>query len=159
MSHDDHEHEEHEEHEHSGHDHVHDHDGHRHDHSDHDHEHTELANGEVEVNLHEEGAIIASGSLSLSGVDSEDMTNRLAAALQQVAQNIDNAGGMIGHLKATISRTDVRMLSTTAAETEVSIKLSPSSEVVANVVLIAFMVEPDELLKWGQELMASLQQA
>ncbi|MCL2632048.1 MAG: hypothetical protein FWD45_03015 [Coriobacteriia bacterium] len=148
-----------EDHDHIAHDHDHDghdHSAHDHDHDGHDHDH-QLANGEVEVNLHEEGALIASGSLTLAGVNTEDISSRLAAAMTQVAVNVDNAGGMIGHLKATISSTSVRMLSTTASETEVSIRLSPQSQVLVNMVLIVFLVEQDDLLKWGQEVMAALQ--
>ena len=139
------------EHDHDEHDHDHDHDEH-----DHDHEH-ELANGEVEVNLHEEGAMIASGSLSIVGVEAEDISAKLADALSRVAHHVEDAGGMIGHLKATVASTSMRMLSHTDAHTEVSIKVSPQSEVVVNLVLIVFMVDQDDLLKWGQEVMTALQ--
>jgi hypothetical protein len=156
----DHDHEEHDGHDHDGHDHSsHSHDDHDHDHDDHDHsEHVrELANGEVEVNLHEEGALIASGTLGLSGVDVDDISARLANALANVAKNIEDAGGLIGHLKASVTESTVRMLSTTAVETEVSVLLSPQSGISINVILIAFMVEESDMLKWGQEVMASLQ--
>jgi hypothetical protein len=77
--------------------------------------------------------------------------------LAVVAHKVDDAGGMIGHLKATIARTDIRMLSTTASETEVSVKLSPQSEVQVNIVLIVFMVDEDDLLIWANEVMEALQ--
>jgi len=145
-------------HDHEGHDHSHEHEGHDHDdHEGHGHDHVVLANGEMQVNLHEEGAIIASGSLNLVGVDAEVISSRLAEGLAGVAQKTEDAGGLIGHLKATLARTDVRMLTTTAAETEVFVKLSPQSEVQVNLVLIVFMVEEAELLAWGQEVMDSLQ--
>ena len=152
-------------HDHSSHDHEHDHDEHGHDHGDHDHDHDhdhdevakELANGQVVVNLHEEGALITSGTLSLSGVDVDDISSRLAHALNNVARNIEEAGGLIGHLKASITESTVRMLSTTAVETEVSVLLSPQSGLVINVILIAFMVEESDMLKWGQDVMDSLQ--
>lgn len=175
-NHEGHEHEGHEhKHDHEGHDHEHDedcdceehghshegheHDGHDHDHEGHEHEHKHaaLANGEVQVNLHEEGALIASGSLNLVGADAEAVSAKLAQALADVARKVDDAGGLIGHLKATLAKTEVRMLSTTATNTEVSVKLSPQSEVQVNLVLIAFMVDEAELLRWGQEAMASLQ--
>lgn len=157
----DHEHDDHEhDHDHKGHTHAEDEecdcDDHEHDGHDHEHEH-KLANGEVEVNLHEEGALIASGSLTLVGAEVEDISTRLSVALATVAGQVDAAGGLIGHLKATITNSSVRMLSTTAAETEVSVKLSANSEVLVNVVLIVFMVDQDDLLKWGQQLMAALQ--
>ncbi|MDR0459169.1 MAG: hypothetical protein LBG68_01720, partial [Coriobacteriales bacterium] len=115
------------------------------------------ANGAIEVNLHEEGAMIASGSLSLMGVDAEEVSSKLALALAKVAHQVEDAGGMIGHLKATLSRNEIRMLSTTAVNTDVSVKISPQAEVFVNVVLIVFMVEHDDLQKWGEDLIASLQ--
>ena len=78
--------------------------------------------------------------------------------MAEVAQKVDDAGGMIGHLKATLARTDIRMLSTTATNTEVSVKLSPQSEVLINLILIVFMVDENDLLAWAEEVMASLQQ-
>jgi hypothetical protein len=134
----------------------HDHEDHGHDRHNHDHDNHEPVNGEVQVNLHEENAMIASGTLTLFGVDAEEISTKLANALAQVAKNVDEAGGMIGHLKATLAKTDIRMLSTTASETAVSVKLSPQSEVVVNIVLIVFMVDSDDLLKWGQGVMAAL---
>jgi len=117
---------------------------------------SDAANGAITINEHEEGALIASGMLSLMGADAETVSQKLAAALDNAAQLVDNAGGIIGHLKAIVAQVNTRMLSTTAAGGQVAVKVSPQSEVQVNLVMIVFLVEKSDLQNWAEQVMAAL---
>ncbi|MDR0862830.1 MAG: hypothetical protein LBN30_08690 [Oscillospiraceae bacterium] len=149
--HDEHEHtHDHDEHEHH---HHHDHDGHEHDHDHDEHEH-ELIDGGVDeletvepgvvavtVTLHED-AIIVSGALVVYSEHPFDTRHLIADKLEEIADEVGEAGGVVGHVKASFVATSVDMLSVTAPKEAVQIKRSPELEIKIGVAAIVFSVEP-----------------
>ncbi|MDR0839111.1 MAG: hypothetical protein LBN99_05655 [Oscillospiraceae bacterium] len=148
------------EHEHE-HEHHHDHDhDHEHEHHHHDHEHdavTSSAPGviEVEVTEHEE-AIIASGALTLVCPDAEIVKTALGREIDKIALAVDNAGGIVGHVKASLISSTVDMLSATEPGVAAQIKRSPDAECAINLVAIVFAVEPDFAEKLVREALQAI---
>jgi hypothetical protein len=139
----DHEHEHEHEHEHvhtadCGHDHSHDH---THEHS-HGEDAVTAAVGEiaVETSFHDE-AIIVSGTLTVMTESPDALRDALASEIEKIAAAITADGGIIGHVKASVSATSVDMLSVT--DVEVSIKRSPETEFKINLAAIVFAIDPE----------------
>jgi hypothetical protein len=134
--------------EHCGHDH--DHDGHSHDH-DHAHIH-EDAIGVPRVELTEhEGALIASGVLRIYTTDLDAVRSALSEQMTAAAQQVEQAGGIIGHIKATLSSTNTEMLSITDVSQPIQDKTTEMLEASINLVLIVFAIDKDLLIAWTQE--------
>ena len=138
----DHDHEHEHDHEHCDcHEHNHSHD--HHDHHDHDHNHDHEIRDGVKIERHE-GALICSVAFEAPG-DYDSVSSRLAKEMSRLADEIDAAGDLVGHIKAYISG-DRRgaMLSTTGGD--VSIRDSAPNSVTVNLVAIAFVAQEDAFI-------------
>ena len=144
--------------------HEHDHDhGHGHIHDEncaHDHGHTHVHGddcgcedcggcaapvqyGEVSVEwrMHDE-AVVVSGALALIS-EYAIVRHSLELQLGVIAKTVSAAGGIIGHIKAAASSTEVEAFSIT--DVEVSVKKSPEQEVKINLAAIVFGVPPEDV--------------
>ncbi|MDR1329658.1 MAG: hypothetical protein LBK23_08670 [Oscillospiraceae bacterium] len=163
----DHDHDHHDHHDH-GHDHTH---GHSHDHSDghdhthghthehnHDHEHDRehqhehdaideleaIAPGVAAVASGEhDGAIIISGALKISTEDPRYARHYVADCLERIAAEVDAAGGVVGHIKASFVATSADILSVTQPGESVRLARAPETEVKIGVAAIVFEIDAD----------------
>ena len=145
----DHEHGHHHEHEHE-HDHDHDHGHHHHDH-EHAHEREiELGWGAatLESHVHDQASTVS--ATIHANADSSMTFEALVEALQGVAQQVESAGAIVGHIKAYArsgdsfahaSATDAQHAP--ACEGDFQLPLTP--EVQCQLVAIALLIELDEL--------------
>jgi hypothetical protein len=110
-------------HEHDRADHLHtDHTHSEHNHSDHDHSDT---NGELQLTEHE-GALVASLARDVAG-SFDDIETVLAECLARLAAWVSESGGVVGHIKASLTDGSTSAtLSTTGGG--VSIKKLPNPE-------------------------------
>ncbi|MDR2357736.1 MAG: hypothetical protein LBD92_06635 [Oscillospiraceae bacterium] len=131
-------------HEHDHHGHEHDHHAHEHHHHHHDHEHGgEAAAGEIRVErlLHDD-AIVVSGDMTITAAEYEPARAELDRQLSAVADAVTDAGGIIGHIKASASVTSVEMFSVTG-EDGVAAKKSPELMIAIHLAAIVFAVDQE----------------
>jgi hypothetical protein len=141
------EHEHSHEHNHHEHDHdhehnhnEHDHDHHGHNHHEHNHDHDE----NISIDEHE-GALVASLSLSFTG-DFNEAERTLAAELELLARTIEERGGAVGHIKASLFGGGVvSTLSTTGTATGTAVSRGDNPRVRAEVVAIVLSLSAEEL--------------
>ena len=150
--HEHHEHHEHHNHDHHGHDHEHDHTHHhhRHDHGDARERTVELAWGEaaLESHTHEQASTV---SATIHAQASAGKTfETLVDALQAIAQQVEAAGGIVGHIKAyaRAGESFVHASSTDAqhepaCEGDACTALTP--DVQCQLVAIALLIDLDQL--------------
>jgi hypothetical protein len=94
----------------------------------------------VETSFHD-AAIIVSGALTLMTPSPDALRDALASEVGKIAAGITADGGIIGHVKSSVSATTVDMISVT--DVDVSVKRSPDTEVKINLAAIVFAIEPD----------------
>ena len=137
------------------HDHGHDHDhghehGHEHGHDcdcgcEHDHNHeieTEIRDG-VKIERHE-GATICSLDFDADG-DYADVKTTMSVIMKELADKIDAAGDIVGHIKGYLSYNKQGvMLSTTGGD--VTIRKIDSVRLTINIVAIAFVADEDAFI-------------
>lgn len=134
------------------HDHEHEHEhihGHEHEHEhchDHEHEHAHdhgktIDGIHVEHHVQDE-ACVASGEMDLSGVYAE-IQPRIKAELELLASKIGEAGGIVGHIKASAEVKQTEMFSVT--ETTAMIKTAPVQDMEIRMAAIVFAVEPEQV--------------
>lgn len=142
-----HEHEEHcdcgcHDHDHDHHEHHHEHD-HDHDHGhghEHEHDHGRTVDGiHVEHHVQDE-ACVASGEMSISG-EYTKIREVIRTELESLAAKIGEAGGIVGHIKASAEVKQTEMFSVT--ETTAMIKTAPIQDVEVRMAAIVFAVEPE----------------
>lgn len=136
--------------------HHHDHEHHHDQHHHHDHgEHCccEACSG-ISISFHE-GALIGTltGHISADSIDAAK--ELLSSAMTALAARINDAGGVIGHIKAIVSEEGRGyQISVTEEEAEVR-SLSPSAY-HADCTAIVFAVEEDDLWTYMNETIGAL---
>ena len=139
-------------HEHHEHSHAHDH-GHAHHHHDHDHTHEQeieigWGTANLESHVHDQASTVSATIHAQSG--SSVTFETLVEALQGVAQQVESAGAIVGHIKAYArsgesfahaSATDAQHVP--ACEGDIDLLLD--SDVQCQLVAIALLIELDEL--------------
>lgn len=141
----DHEHEHEHEHEHH-HDHDHEH------HHDHDHENIRYGYVAVELNRHDE-ALVVSGGLNIMG-QPEEVNSKLSGALEKAAARVNELGGIVGHIKASVDARKITMLSVT--ESEVMEKSAPEAELRIIMTAIVFALPEEEAKALVENALGSL---
>ncbi|MBQ8975254.1 MAG: hypothetical protein IJ072_05985 [Oscillospiraceae bacterium] len=144
-----HDHEHHHEHEHE-HLHHHEHE-HLHEH-DHDHENVRYGVVTVELNRHDE-ALVVSGAVNLMGQPGE-VNSKLSGALEKAAARVNELGGIVGHIKASVDARKITMLSVT--ETEVMEKSAPESELRIIMTAIVFALPEEDAKALVEDALGSL---
>ena len=169
------------EHEHSGgNDHVHDHEydhDHEHDH-DHDHDHTHdhehdhdhsptVIDGRkrirvkvsespglvfVDRQIHDEAITISAAMTIIS--DDTLLNEHIAGEIETAAREITKRGGIVGHIKASVSTTTTCMI--TAADETAMIKESPMRRARITLAAIVFLVDPEEAENIIREALAGI---
>ncbi|MDR2421158.1 MAG: hypothetical protein LBD49_03515 [Oscillospiraceae bacterium] len=136
----------HEHHGHGQHEHEHEHEHHDHDH-DHDDVLRELESAEPGVPAvaagEHDGAVIISGALKIRAEDPRSARHRTADGLERIAAEVDAAGGVVGHIKASFVATSYDMLSVTEAGKGVRLARSPETEVKIGVAAIVFKADAE----------------
>ena len=144
------EHEHHHGHEHEhehGHEHVHHHDHdheheHRHEH-DHEHHHDHGHDSPIEITTHEE-AVIGTVRVRIPG-SYEEALEDLKTRMAQTADEVEAAGGMVGHIKA-FAREEARTAMVSIPEPgDVQIKSGTDPGLRCEVANIVFGIEKEEL--------------
>ena len=145
----DHEHEHHHHHDEGcgcGHEHEHHHHGedcgcdHEHEHNHHHEE--ETLPGVIYTNVRlQDDAKVVSGRLLISG-SYDDIKDKLKEGLEEFAAAVNEKGGVVGHIKASVEVTTVDMFSVT--ETAAMVKRAPEQNMRIILAAIVFFIEPEE---------------
>ena len=89
----------------------------------------------------EDEAIVISGSLIIkTGVAQANET--IAEELEAAARKINELGGVVGHIKASVAASSTHMISVT--DEKAMVKESPLHKVQITLAAIVFAVEPEE---------------
>ena len=92
----------------------------------------------IERQIHDD-AIVISGSLDI-GSDIVDLNTKIAERLDAAALQINGRGGIVGHIKASVSTTSTCMVSVT--EEKAMVKESPLRRVRITLAAILFLIDP-----------------
>ncbi|MDR3239573.1 MAG: hypothetical protein LBT44_05750 [Clostridiales bacterium] len=136
----------HADHDHANHDHAdHSHCDHAHGYCTHDHEHPrEVAlDGAVYVDRSEQDqSQVVSAGMGLRG-DYEKIKPILHAELERMAAAIQEADGVVGHIKAAAETRSMDMFSVT--DRTASVKRANTQEIRINLAAIVFLIDPEKL--------------
>ena len=127
------------------HEHHHHHDedcgcGHEHEH--HHHHEEETLPGVIYTNVRlQDDAKVVSGRLLISG-SYDDIKDKLKEGLEEFAAAVNEKGGVVGHIKASVEVTTVDMFSVT--ETAAMVKRAPEQNMRIILAAIVFFIEPEE---------------
>ncbi|NLT13914.1 MAG: hypothetical protein GXY05_06180 [Clostridiales bacterium] len=94
----------------------------------------------TEYHLHDEARVI-SGRLTVAGAY-DAVKKAVSHALEQYAEAVREAGGIVGHIKASCQVMTVEMFSVT--ESNVSVKTAPQQEIRIILAAIVFRIEPEK---------------
>lgn len=97
----------------------------------------------VESHLHDEARVI-SGDVTLFA-DYNKLKTILSEQLEVLAKAVNERGGIVGHIKASVEVKLVEMFSVT--DVAVSVKTAPGQEIKINMASIVFVIDPDEAVK------------
>ena len=135
------------------HDHGHDH-GHEHHHHEHEHENRVPlgTTGYVDFTTHEEASVAsATGTIALAPAEAEE---RMHGVLETIGAWVEEQGGIIGHIKCSLSAESVTMLSITYDE--VQTKHAEPSSAHLTFAAIVFGIAPDALRDKAAELLTGI---
>lgn len=94
----------------------------------------------VESHLHDEARVI-SGSLALF-TDYRKLRSVLSDQLELLAKAVQERGGIVGHVKASVEIKQIEMFSVT--DVDVSVKTAPGQEIHINMASIVFAIDAEE---------------
>jgi len=94
----------------------------------------------IERQIHDE-AIVVSASLTLKS-DVADLNARIAEGLESAAREVNEQGGIVGHIKASVSTTSSCMISVT--DESAMIKDSPLRRAQISLASILFLIDPED---------------
>lgn len=94
----------------------------------------------VESHLHDEARVI-SGNVTLY-TDYDKLKAVLSEQLELLAKAVQECGGIVGHIKASVEIKRVEMFSVT--DVAVSVKAAPGQEIKINMASIVFLINPEE---------------
>jgi hypothetical protein len=121
-------------------------------HEHHEHEHGESHNharerefGVVSVEAYtHDGAIVVSAELALAAGDADAVRVALGHQIELIARELEDLGGIIGHIKAAVRATETEALSCTDARGGVVATRAPGVELDIGLVAIVFAAGQDE---------------
>lgn len=114
--------------------------GHEHEH--HHHHEEETLPGVIYTNVRlQDDAKVVSGRLLISG-SYDDIKDKLKEGLEEFAAAVNEKGGVVGHIKASVEVTTVDMFSVT--ETAAMVKRAPEQNMRIILAAIVFFIEPEE---------------
>ena len=115
--------------------------GHDH-HHEHHHESERPKHGfTLDVHIHE-GAVAAAGECTVAASCPECACKRIESGLQALANWVNGKNGIIGHIKASVQKTETRMYSITDKELAA---VDGQTALHIKIAAIVYLVEPDEL--------------
>ena len=89
----------------------------------------------------QDDAKVVSGRLLISG-SYDDIKDKLKEGLEEFAAAVNEKGGVVGHIKASVEVTTVDMFSVT--ETAAMVKRAPEQNMRIILAAIVFFIEPEE---------------
>jgi hypothetical protein len=105
---------------------------------------------------HDNEAIVVSGSIELSCSNSESLRHALELKLQDIAHNIREQNGIIGHIKALYNSTTTDMFSIT--DVDLAVKRSPGETVAIHLVAIVFLVDEESVTQLVNDALSALKE-
>ena len=106
----------------------------------------------IERNMHDE-AVVVSGSLELANV-SGSLNELIARELETAAGEINDSGGIIGHIKAAVTATSTDMISVT--EEKAMVKTSPLRAARITLTVIVFLIDPAQAESIARKTLAAI---
>lgn len=94
----------------------------------------------VEHHIHDEARVI-SGRLTVTG-SYDTVKKAVEAALERIAGEIQQSGGIIGHIKASCEVKTIDIFSVT--DTDVSVKSAPEQQIKISLAAIVFLIDPED---------------
>jgi hypothetical protein len=94
----------------------------------------------TEYHIHDDARVV-SGRLTVTGLY-DKVKPAVSAALERVANTVQEHDGIVGHIKASCQVTTLDMFSVT--DTEATVKTAPEQEIKINLAAIVFFVDPEE---------------
>lgn len=131
-----------EEHDHHDHVHHHEHDNNEHNHHDH-HQHKAEEFPLLEISIHDQ-AVIGTLKFEITG-NYKDAVRRLEEVMEKTSEEIEAAGGLIGHVKAAVMEQNHSCIISIPEAGDVQVKDSSRRCVIAECAHIIFRLESERL--------------